>query len=152
MNPDFNNLDPVETLLRDCSQAEQAGVFNATRIDTTRLAQRATVDGSSSLRLDAIKAHPALWRFRWLSVAAAVALAIGVGGWLFSHEIHQIRGRLAIKPVQAQTCDEALAVGCQSGPARSFVAGCEACDTDHDGDVDLFDRGRLQLAVVAAAR
>ncbi len=134
-------LDPIEASLRELGLAEEAGLFQPTRVDAgrcVRVSREEVARGRRTARL-------------WLSaVAATIVLALGVWTWLFSVEISAVRDRAMLAGREAVTspadCRDRSILACVTGPSQLALAGCAAHDYDTDGDVDMADFRTYQLA------
>lgn len=136
-----HGVSPIEKGLRELTSAERAGVFRRTPVEATALLASGDADTGRPM-----------WA-RWLprvipAAAAAVALAVGLGSWMFTLELRSIRERqsalLSAKPAAAAVDPSAFA-RCFSGPAASVSMACRDNDFDADGDVDMADFGAFQL-------
>lgn len=157
-------LVPIESLLVEWREVDQAGVFARTRLDIrAAMADPEPVRFSPGVHDDSI---PRFWAYRRYAVAAAILLAVGVGTLFFAMEMRTLRGRQAYfaaeergsgsvavgQPSESPFGGERRRVGCLSGPALARADDCDGVDFDGDGDVDLADIGRLQLSLAGAAR
>ena len=145
MNTNRNDLEALEKALLELDAAERAGLFQRTSLDTQRLLAR-------SLQPE----RAAAWRLalRLLPVAAAVAMAIGVWSWMFTHEPSAPRGpdTVATAPADAFGGSDGSFYECFGGPSEAPATGCREFDYDADGDVDLADFGTFQLAFADTTR
>lgn len=136
-----SQLDPIEEALRELEQAEQARLFQPTRVDANQLVTASQDEGRVSRRVV---------RFWWSAVAAAVLLATGVSTWLFQAELSAVRDRSMLASREVTTipgdCSDWSILGCVTGPSQLASAACGAHDYDTDGDVDLADFRAYQLA------
>lgn len=136
-----SQLDPIEEALRELEQAEQARLFQPTRVDANQLVTASQDEGRVSRRVV---------RFWWSAVAAAVLLATGVSTWLFQAELSAVRDRSMLASREVATipgdCSDWSILGCVTGPSQLASAACGAHDYDTDGDVDLADFRAYQLA------
>ena len=82
MDQDRSSAKPIEHALLELHEAENAGVFERTAVDAKPLLN----PGEFSSR-----ARFAQWSIVGLPVAACLALAIGVGSWMFQAEFARIR-------------------------------------------------------------
>jgi len=138
-------LDGMEEALVELRSAEEAGVFEPTDVDAALLVT--TPAPLTRLHIRAIIG----------TVAAAIVLSIGIGSWMFSGEIDDLRDRaqgpqssqFASASDSKEPCDGSF-YGCMTGPADAMPSECDVHDYDEDGDVDLTDYGRYQLACIAA--
>ena len=146
MTHDRNQLDPVETALLELQDADRARLFRRTRVDEARLvAGRVPAQSSGSRRV----------AMRFLPVAAALAMAIGVWSWMFSTELAETRRAQDASPTllaDASTPDPGSFHKCFAGPTAGTSSSCQELDYDSDGDVDLADFGAYQLAYADSAR
>jgi hypothetical protein len=130
MTDDREQLDVIETALLELEAADAAGAF-----------ERTSVDGRSILAVgpDAARTTLSARRralrvvLRSLPVAAALALVVGVWGWMFSAELSRISGQVNFQK-------------CFGGPTSARMTECSEHDYDADGDVDLADFSAYQLA------
>lgn len=134
--------DFIEAALRELDAAEHAAVFRRTAMDASALL------GGASAR------HPATirWaRLRWVPLAAAAMVAVGVWSWMFHGELAGLRKKA--QPVTGgaslttgeRNCDGVFS-NCFSGPKPTALASCRTFDFDDDGDVDLMDFRSYQIA------
>lgn len=134
-------LDPIEEALRELGLAEQARLFQPTRVDANQWVRASQDEGPRSRRVV---------RFWWSAVAAAVVLAAGVSTWLFQSELSAVRDRSMLATREVVTipadCNDWSILGCVTGPSQLASAACVAHDYDTDGDVDLADFRAYQLA------
>lgn len=133
---DGRELDGIEECMLELEGARAAGVHDSTRIDAAELVCR-PLPLSRRQR-------------RWIigQIAAAIVLAIGVGGFLFQWELGNIRDRVGQRMLaSAGGCDGSF-MRCLSGPKDVALSKCSVHDYDADGDVDLNDFGAYQLACV----
>lgn len=124
--------EQLEKALAEVLDAERAGVFRNTMVQSVRESSGIPLVGSP--------------RF-WVPLAAAAALAFGVWGLMFARYLGEIREQAAQNSAILRT--ESLAVafsGCMNGPGIAGNATCARLDLDSDGDVDLADFSRSQLA------
>ena len=144
MTNDPKQLDTLEEMLLELYSADRAGVFKKTPVDPEAL-RKSTARSSA----DQFPIHR-WWltrRMRPLAAAAAIAMVVGVWGWMFQAEIGRIRnpgnmaGVNAIGPAYASGFHR-----CFTGPTGAAVADCTEQDYDADGNVDLVDYGSFQLA------
>ena len=138
MNP-FDQLDAMEASLRELAEAEQAGVFRRTRVDARSLlkAMPAVIQAPSGLRA-----------MRWIPIAAVLAMAATICGWIFSTQTGGIRQH----PLPAVTMTATAAGGCDgtffrclTGPSGTVASGCGIHDYNADGHVDMVDARTYQL-------
>ena len=134
-------LDPIEEALRELELAEQARLFQPTRVDANQLVRASQDEGRSPGKVV---------RFWWSTVAAAIVLAVGVSGWVFQAELSAVRNRAMLAsrevvPIPTDCRDRAI-LGCVTGPSQLASAACGAHDYDTDGDVDMADFRTYQLA------
>ena len=145
MGDERSQLDPVENRLVELRAAEEAGVFNRTELD------------AEALLRGGLAARPAFhWRFalRWVAMAAAVALAVGVWSTMFASKIGEGRGGHAALPVTQADTGKANGefIGCFAGPSERRAKDCRSYDYDSDGDVDLADFRAYQVAYAGPTR
>lgn len=132
MDSDKRHLDGVERGLLDCREAQSAGVFRTTPLD-----------------VDAVlnEPMPIVRRLRWFHVtpvAAALVLAIGLGAYMLNDEIGYVREHRA-RLATARHAQKQFAYNI-TGPRQSTNAEEAPLDLDQDGDIDLADFSRYQLA------
>ena len=143
---DLDHLDPIEATLAELGEAEMAGLFRRTHVDARALLRSASaVTPARSTRLT----------WRRLSIAAVLAMAATISGWLFSSRSADV-GRHSLP---SGTLTASATVGCDgtfyrclSGPNGALSDGCLAYDYDHDGDIDLVDASTYQLHCNAITR
>lgn len=139
-------LDAVELAMLELEQANLAGVFDRTSIDAEALLAAEPV---TSVR------GPRLRLSRVLPIAAAIGVAACVWGVMFKAQLDSIRPRATTTPVVARVKANSptLAfVTCLAGPSGSTSAECRPHDFDDDGNVDLADFSKYQLAFAATSR
>jgi hypothetical protein len=142
----MDQLDPIEASLAELDAAEQAGLFRRTRVDARALLRSAPA---------ATRARSGLATWRRLSIAAVLAMAATISGWLFSSRSADI-GRHSLPSVSATAsatdgCDGTF-YRCLSGPGGTAPGGCAAYDYNADGHVDLVDASTYQLHCNAITR
>ena len=142
MSESSEHLDPIERLIAQADQAERAGVFRPSRIDTVALV-RSPGDGQVPFFVS--------WRRFGMPMAACFVLAIGVWAGLFNRELSNIadRQQFADNTSGAQTSPEGF-LRCLDGPAAGAGGACASYDFDSDGDVDLLDFSSFQTAYALA--
>ena len=134
----MDHLDSIEGFLAELDAAEQAGLFRRTRVDARALLRPAPVTSASS----------SFGSRRWLSVAAVLAFAATIWGWLFLSPSADIARRSL--PVGTRTASATVGCDgtfyrCLSGPNGALSDGCLAYDYNADGHVDLVDARTYQL-------
>ena len=139
MSDERSQLDPIESTLVELRAAETAGVFGRTRVDAEGLLRNCSPARTTSP-----------WRFalRWVPVAAAVALVVGVWGTMFAWRTDDGRSGSAGVPTRSAMARNMNGefVGCFAGPSEQRAADCLSYDYDSDGDVDLADFRAYQVA------
>ena len=143
MSESSEHLDPIEQLIAEADQAERAGVFRASRIDTVELT-RSPGDGQVPFFVS--------WRRFGMPMAACFVLAIGVWAGLFNRELSNIQDRrlLADNSSGGQTSPEGF-LRCLDGPEAGAAGACSSYDFDNDGDVDLLDFSSFQSTYALAS-
>lgn len=139
-------LEPVELALLDLERANLAGVCNRTSIDAEALLSTEPVASAHG---------PRLRLSRVLPIAAAIGVAACVWGVMFKVQLDAIRPSAATVPVVAQVEGSSPTfafVTCLAGPSGSTSAECRPHDFNDDGNVDLADFSRYQLAFAAPSR
>lgn len=148
MNDHHNPLDPIELALQELKSAEQAQLFDRTKINARDMLQAGN-DFSPAMRRIPIGMIT--------SAAATIALAVGIGSYLFYHEIDSIRYQRdsAAQTVSTDTpsddCDGDF-FECVAGPSQYVMVECNRFDYDLDGDVDLTDFSTYQLSCDGISR
>ncbi len=144
MNHNREQLDPIEDALLELKAAERAGLFAATRIDAEGLVRADPGSASLARRWTVL---------RWGSVAAVLALAVGLWSVMFKAQIDPVTPPSSPVSVHVASVDgvdspDGTFYVCFSGPKNdSAVASrCRTHDFDADGDVDLADFRAFQLA------
>jgi hypothetical protein len=135
----MDRLDPIEASLAELDAAEQAGLFRRTRVDARALLRSAPA---------VTRARSGFAAWRRLSIAAVLAIAATISGWLFSSRSVDV-GRHSLPSVSATAsatdgCDGTF-YRCLSGPSGMAAGGCAAYDYNADGHVDLVDASTYQL-------
>ncbi len=144
MNP-FDQLDPIEDSLRELADAERARLFCRTRVDARSLLHSAS-KGNYAFRVSR--------RTRWVSIAAAVVLAVSICGWIFTVGRNSTRitpfpsGMIASA---SGACDSRF-FSCLTGPSGRPSVDCGVYDFDTDGDIDLADAGAYQRRCTGISR
>ncbi len=143
MTNEPRQLDPVEDALVDLDAAAGAGVFRRTPVDGRNLLRPSPLSGWVQKRRVAV---------RFVSVAAVLALAVGVWGWMFSSELDQLRrnkASLAGAPGVTQPAEKTF-TECMDGPSDvALELACQSHDHNDDGRIDLRDYSAVQLAYAA---
>jgi hypothetical protein len=138
MKPKQHNSESIEQLLAEAAELERAGVFNRTPVKVDSLMAASNRRGGwFSHRVKVA-----------LQMAACLALVMG-GAWLW-----QMAGRTGTQQVASNGLHQPVPVvnmisltRCITGPADLALSSeCATVDFDADGDVDLADFGRIQLA------
>lgn len=137
MSTESARPNSIESALAELSAAESAGVFSQTPVDVTVLVNAGAEPTPILLRL-----RPA----HWLSAAAVFLLAMGVWSMMFHRELSDIRSQRAYIAALVQAADYGAFHRCIQGPVGSLVNPCDDHDYDADGDVDLADFRRFQIA------
>ena len=136
-----NNLNPIELGLVELKSAEQANLFEQTKINP------------HDLLIASTQITP-IWRRLPIglitSAAASVILAVGIGGYMFYSEIDSLRQQQTSQHYAVQTSvDQSDCDGdffeCVAGPSQIVMSNCIRFDYDLDGDVDLTDIKTYQL-------
>jgi len=142
MNDHQNPLDPIELALQELKSAEQAHLFDRTKINTRDMLQTGS-DLSFTMRRIPMGMIT--------SAAATVILAVGIGSYLFYHEIESLRdqrdttARTVSTNTPSNDCDGDF-FECVTGPSQFVMVECDRFDYDLDGDVDLTDFSTYQLS------
>jgi hypothetical protein len=124
MPTNAHNLDPIERLMREASEAHQAGVFSRTPVDEAALAAPARTSWFARHK------HALIG----LPAAASIAFVAFLG--IFPDQKDP--------PVALEELHS-----CFTGPVRASIGlECGVYDYDNDGDVDLFDFRTFQLSEV----
>jgi hypothetical protein len=131
----MDHLDPIEASLAELDAAEQAGLFRRTRVDARALLHSAPA-------VTRTRSGFATWRR--LSIAAVLAMAATISGWLFSSRSGDV-GRHSLPSVSATDGCDGRFYRCLSGPGGMAAGGCAAYDYNADGHVDLVDARTYQL-------
>jgi hypothetical protein len=135
----MDHLDSIEASLAEFDAAEKAGLFRRTRVDARTLLRPTSAVTRARSRF-------ATWRR--LSIAAVMAMAATICGWMFSSRSGDV-GRHSLPSVAATAsamdgCDGRF-YRCLSGPSGMAAGGCAAYDYNADGHVDLVDARTYQL-------
>ena len=135
----MDHLDPIEASLAELDAAEQAGLFRRTHVDVRSLLHSAPA-------VTQTRSGFATWRR--LSIAAVVAIAATICGWMFSSRSGDVGQRsfpsVTITASAPDRCDGTF-FGCLSGPNGTVASGCAAYDYNTDGHVDMVDARTYQL-------
>lgn len=140
MTEEHRQLDAIESALLELESGESADLFRATRVRPGRLLLVPVKSGGGSVR-----------RFvpRAASVAAVIAVAIGVWSWMFSAELARIQDRADV-PIGVVASSAGLStaafLACFEGPTEVLASNCRDQDYNTDGHVDLADYGAFQSA------
>ena len=144
MNRQPEQRDPIEDALLELRAAEQAGLFAATRVDTEELTRVNPGPASPARRWTVL---------RWGSVAAVLALVVGLWSVVFKAQIDPVplpSGPVSVHvaPDDGVDSPDGTFYVCFSGPKSDSVVAnrCRTHDFDADGDVDLADFRAFQLA------
>jgi len=141
------HLDPIERALLAHEAAEREGVFRATPVDVRAFVAPGARAGAPFPMVRA-----------GVAVAATVVMAVGVWSWLFRTELDHLRSSssqgttVAMRSNEAQERCDACIADCVTGPKPDQPVDCDRYDYDADGDVDLADFGRYQLAYAGPVR
>ena len=131
----MKNVIEIEKSLVELQLAHAAGVFRTTDVERAWFSE--LPPASRNARMP--------WVLRvGVAVAAMLVVATGVGSWMFSRELSNLRGR-ATTSVMAKVgdsggCDWRI-MSCMGGPSTVLPYDCRDLDYDHDGDIDLADLG-----------
>lgn len=141
MARESGHLDPIEALLRDAAAAEEAGVFRGTELNAERVLRE-----SSEIP---VPLRVTIGR-KWIPVAAAIGIAAILWPVLYAMEFTNIRDKVRLAQEDAAG-DGAVVLashisGCVAGPEARSGQHCDDVDYDTDGDIDLADFSRYQLA------
>lgn len=142
MTHEPTQLDGVEDAMLELTAARQAGLFSETRVSADMLLRQPVAP--SKLR----------GLFRLMPVAAAFAMAVGVGSWMLTTEngTGPVPGSGYVAGgSESSPCDGRF-LNCFSGPSKVVLASCNVHDYDLDGDVDLADYGTFQARCVRPIR
>ena len=141
-NDHLDPLDPIERALLTLDDAEHAGLFRRTSVSADELLRASGGMGTSGLPK---------WALRLVPLAASVLLAVGLGGWMFQRELARVRD------AQGDASTIVVAAVSQSdwsafhksftGPKGTRTAVVGDHDLDADGDVDIADFSKYQLAL-----
>jgi len=147
MTQDFEQLDPIEALLREAAAAEKAGVFRPTELNAERLLREAA-QAPVPLRVTIGR--------KWIPVAAAIGIAAVLWPVLYSMEFANIREKARLAQQNAASDGAMVAAsrisGCVAGPDAGSGQPCHDYDYDADGDIDLADYSHYQLAYAVPGR
>jgi len=147
MTGDSEHLDPIEALLREAAAAEEAGVFRGTELNAERLLRESA---SAPVPLGVTIGR------KWIPVAAAIVIAAILWPVLYSMEFSDIREKARLAQQDAGNGDAVVLAshisGCVAGPDAGGGQPCHDYDYDADGDIDLADFSRYQLAYVVPGR
>ncbi len=142
MTNDPTQLDGVEDAMLELTAARQAGLFSQTRVNADLLLRQPAAPS----RLRGL--------FRLMPVAAALAMAVGVGSWMFNGQpaVSPMAGVVVPVADSAENPCDGRFLHCFSGPSEVVLASCNVHDYDLDGDVDLADFGTFQARCVRPTR
>lgn len=138
MPNDLEQLDPLEQMLGELGEAEGAGVFRRTFVNSASLV------GGARPRIRLFGTR----KLAWIPAAACVMLAIGVGTLALKSGVAPIGGFAQfVGNVSPAVPGELIGFHeCLGGPGGAAVNGCLVHDYDSDGDVDLADFTAYQSA------
>lgn len=136
MNTNRNN---IEIALEDLAAADRAGVFRRTPMPSNVLFSPKNGFGGY---------HVIAHRLRY-AIAASLLLAVAVWGWMFSSTLSSLKN--AAGPHQQLAANDSgrhddVIAHCLLGPLGSKSDPCWNYDYDQDGDVDLADFSKHQVA------
>lgn len=131
MDHEFAQFERLESSLRELGEADRAGLFGRTGVDTKSLFVRPVVARVNRLFV-----------YRVGSIAAVLLVALTVWGFMFVGQVRQLRDRARIvtsngthEPFYAQL----------TGPTVAQAGTKNPNDFDGDGDLDLADIRTFQL-------
>ncbi len=155
-------LDGVERAILEMAAAERAGVFRPTPVsqETAGLAATAPLESAFRVserpvrRFGLSRKQAAMWL---TPIAAAVVLAIGLGGYMFRLELDGIRQHRARVIAQLNAPGTAPVIGpasdcegdflkcCYGKSVTGLASRCAGYDRNGDGTIDLFDYQTYQI-------
>lgn len=134
-------LDPIERLLKEASAADQAGVFRKTAVHAERTLRESS---QAPIPFSVVVGR------KWIPVAAAIGIAAVLWPVMYSMEFASVRQKVQLAQRQAAENGGAVLAshisGCVAGPESGGGQPCDGYDYDADGDIDLADFSRYQLA------
>ncbi|MFQ5463194.1 MAG: hypothetical protein ACE5E5_11285 [Phycisphaerae bacterium] len=151
-------LDGVERIMLDVASAERAGVFRDTSVSPQSLQVTTPPVSAPPVQLFGLSRRQAAM---WLTpIAAAVVLAVGLGGYMFRIELDAIRQRRDAIIAQstapaagpASDCDGDFLRCCYGKSVTGLASRCAAYDRNGDGMIDLFDYQAYQIDYGQAVR
>ena len=140
----LDQLDPIERALWTLDDAEHSGLFQRTSVSADELMRTSGDMGLFGLPK---------WSLRLVPLAASVLLAVGLGGWMFKRELSRVRdarGDASTIVVAAVSQSNWSAFHKSfTGPKGAQTAVVDDHDLDADGDVDIADFSKYQLALAS---
>jgi len=138
---------PIEALLRESAAADEAGVFRSTELNAERVLRESS---HAPVPLSVTIGR------KWIPVAAAIGIAAVLWPVLYSMEFADIREKTRVAQQNAAENGSVVLAsnisGCVAGPDGASGQPCENYDYDADGDIDLADYSRYQLAYALPGR
>ena len=134
--------DPLEEALLELVAADKARLFARSNVEARRLVGRE------------VSRNPWHVAIRMASAAALVAMAVGLWGWMYGNHLYQPHEGTGVTSHAAGStvASPGEFVRCISGPTGVSKSSCDVSDLDADGDIDLADYGRYQLAYAEITR
>lgn len=77
---------------------------------------------------------------RWVPIAAMLGMAATIFGWVFTTGTGRNRTASA-----THNCGDAFS-RCMTGPNGMIKSGCDTCDYNADGHIDMLDASTHQLS------
>lgn len=130
----------IDELMNELHDAQAAGVFRRTALPAESLFDAHATANNSKKRIPIAA---------WGAIAATILITVTVWGLMFSSQLSKLeRGSNS----GASIASVEVISQCLVGPIPSKSHPCASFDYDSDGDVDLADFSRHQVAAIGVIR